>query len=66
MERVTIATHYKFCEKLKNENRLRMRIRLEWRIGLYEKYRFLGTDILITGNCSIKQIILNLSISCEL
>ena len=31
MERVIIATRYKFCEKLKNKNRLRMRI--EWRIG---------------------------------
>ena len=40
MERVTIATRYKFCEKLKNENRLRMII--EWRIGLYEKCRFFG------------------------
>ena len=64
MERITIATHYKFCEKLKNENRLRMRI--EWRIGLYEKCRFLGTDIFITGNCTIKKVMLNLSISCEL
>ena len=64
MERVTIATRYKFYEKLKNENRLRMRI--EWRIGLYEKCRFLETDIFITGNCSIKKVMLNLSISCEL
>ena len=64
MERGTIATRYKFCEKLKNENRLRMRI--EWRIGLYENVVFLGTDIFITGNCSIKKVMLNLSISCEL
>ena len=62
MERVTIATRYKFCEKLKNENRLRMRI--EWRTGVYAV--FLGTDIFITGNCSIKKVMLNLSISYEL
>ena len=66
IERVTIATRHKFCEKLKNENRLRMKMRIEWRIGLYEKCRFLATDIFITGNCSIKKLMLNLSISCEL
>ena len=64
MERVTIATRYKFCEKLKNENRLR--IRIEWRIGLMKNAVFLGTDIFITGNCNIKKVMLNLSISCEL
>ena len=42
-----------------------MRMKKEWRIGLYEKCCFLGTDIFIAGNCSIKKI-LNLSISCEL
>ena len=50
MERVTIATRYKFCEKLKNENRLRMRMRIEWRVDLYEKYRFWGTDNLGNHN----------------
>ena len=62
MERVNIGTRYKFCEKLKNENRFRMR--KEWRIGVYTV--FLGTDIFITGNYSIKKVMLNLSISYEL
>ena len=66
MEKVTITTRYKFCEKFKNENRLRMRMRAERRIGLYEKCRFMGTDIFITGNFSFKKLMLSLSISCKL
>ena len=38
-----------------------MRMRKEWRIDLYiyKKCRLLGTDIFITGNCSIKKIMLS-------
>ena len=40
MERVTIATRYNFCEKLKSESRLRMRMMIKWRIGLYKNAVF--------------------------
>ena len=65
MEKVTITIYYKFCQKSKNENRLRMSIRTERRIGLYEKCCFMGTDIFITGNCSFKKLMLSLSISSK-
>ena len=46
-----------------------MRIGWEWE-RMENKYMknvvLLGTDIFIAGNCTIKKVMLNLSISCEL